>query len=42
MKKLSFFHTPINLLWRITMQGILNRINDVLVLQNGIRNYRIR
>ena len=32
----------INLLWRITMQGILNRINDVLVLQNGIRNYRIR
>ena len=32
----------INLLWRITMQGILNRINDGLVLQNGIRNYRIR
>ena len=32
----------INLLWRITMQGILNWINDVLVLQNGIRNYRIR
>lgn len=32
----------INLLWRITMQGILNWINNVLVIQNGIRNYRNR
>lgn len=32
----------INLLWRITMQGILNWVNNVLVIQNGIRNYRNR
>ena len=42
MKKLSFFHTPINILRSINTQWMLNRINDVLVLQNGIRNYRIR
>ena len=26
----------------INTQWMLNRINDILVLQNGIRNYRIR
>ena len=32
----------INILRSINTQWMLNRINDVLVLQNGIRNYRIR
>lgn len=32
----------INILQRINTQWIRNWINDVLVLQNGIRNYRIR
>ena len=32
----------INILRSINTQWMLNRINDILVLQNGIRNYRIR
>mgnify|MGYP000235360169 FL=1 len=32
----------INILQRINTQWMLNWINYVLVLQNGIRNYRIR
>lgn len=32
----------INILRDTYKQWILNRINDVMVIQNGIRNYRIR
>ena len=32
----------INILRSINTQSMLKRINDILVLQNGIRNYRIR
>lgn len=32
----------INILRDTYNQWILNRINDVMVIQNGIRNYRIR
>lgn len=32
----------INILQSINTQWILKRINDVLVIENGIHNYRIR
>ena len=41
--RLSYYDDEdINILRSINTQWMLNRINDVLVLQNGIRNYRIR